>query len=293
MQMKMKIEKFLESIIVALAFCVSLCVIAQAVEVDGICRNREWENAEVFVLKEQRNFGNGVKSAVTKAEYSYDDGCVYIAVMSEFQKDGNMEDGAVKLRINDGDEALISLGGGVVDDGGYEIEAVSTWDSASGCSSTEISVRFTDGITSDDAFMLNIVDLQSVESNTFTFRIENEDGADRQSEQSSQNEKTSKSKTVKNKKSSSKKTSSKKKKTSATDDFTFKKAERGKTTAEKSAENETASANESEETSAEAENQHNPRYAYAAAGTLCALAIAVAAVMCAMKSNEDKNSNKE
>lgn len=290
MQMKMKIEKFLESIIVALAFCVSLCVIAQAVEVDGICRNREWENAEVFILKEQRNFGNGVKSAVAKAEYSYDDGCVYIAVMSEFQKDGNMEDGAVKLRINDGNEAVINFENGVTDDGGYEIEALSTWDSASGCSSTEISVRFTDSLTSDDVFMLNIVDLQGVESNTFTFCIENEDGADEQTEQSSQKEKTSKSKTVKNKKSSLKKTSSKKKKTSAADDFTFKKAERGnKTAAEKSAKNRTASANESEETYAEAENQHNSRYAYAAAGTLCALAIAVAAVVCAMKSNEDKN----
>lgn len=277
-------------IFTAAVFMMISALTAFAISVDGYCSNIEWKEAEVFNLAEQKKLSNSVKSAVVKAQNSKTDGCVYMLIMAEFEKNGSLEDGCVRLRVNDGETAEISAYGDIISDGGYEIEAASECDEYSGCVMIETAIHFKDDITPSDEFRLNFVDLIGEESGTYTIRFTEEETEPEDAENNSKTEKSKTSKTSKTK--SLKKTSSKTKKTKTTDDFTFKKVD--KSSVEPSATAKSGKADDIQsltamEISSEQSDGEKRKYAYAAAGTVCALGVAVAAVVCAAKSNENKN----
>ena len=297
----MKIKRILTAAATVL-ICAMLGIAAFAIEIDGICGNYEWQDSSVFVLKEQKSFNNKIKSSVVRAKYEEKEGFVYFAILTEYEKDGSLEDGEIKLRVN-GEPILINLCDGVVDDGGFEVYAESMYDEMSYCTVTEAAVYMIDGVTLYDEFKINLFDLNGKESGTFELAFEAEsqetESTDENQSETEKEDKTSKTKTTKSK--TAKKSSSKKssyKKSATTKAFNFKKVDKNKKSYEKAdgeeyeeyeAEDDYSSAGEAEIIVNPSSSSHNEKYIYVAVGTFCALGIAVAAVVCAMKSNEAKD----
>lgn len=144
---------------------------AYAITTDGILTESDWKKAPAVVLENQRSFNNKVKSAVVKTVEDRKNGYIYIAVMIEFDKSGDLKDGAVKLSVNETSPALIKIGDGVVEKGDYSVEAGSDTDELTGCTVTEIAVFFRDGLSSTENFKINIVDSEGTESGTYTVTV--------------------------------------------------------------------------------------------------------------------------
>ncbi len=266
-----------------------------AVDVDGICGNAEWRESAVFVLNEQKVFGNEIKSAVVKTLDGEKYGCVYLAVFQEFEKNGDINDGKIRLRINDGEDIFITVSDGVTESADYEIEAISDYDELTYYAVTEIAIYLRDGVKPSDEFKINLFDLNGRESNTFTVNFpQAEDEAD-ENEISETTEKTSKTKASRTTKykttkyKTTKKASSKRKAT--TKAFNYKKVDKNKYADDYEQEDEYYY-NESAPQLIKAESKapsQNMKYVYVIAGTVCAMGVAVAAVVSAMKSADSKD----
>lgn len=290
--------KALKRIIIfsAAAVYVVLCsgVISLAVDLDGICGNAEWRESTVFALNEQKIFNNEIKSAVVKTLDGDRYGCVYIAVLEEFEKNGDVGSGNIRIRINDGNDIFINIDKGVTESGGYDVEAISDYDELSYCAVTEIAIYSKDSVKSTDEFKINLFDLNGNESNTFTvnFPVESEEADEESTEQTEKQSKTTKSKSSRTTKiRTTKKASSRK--TATTKAFNYKKVDKNKKADDYEEEDEYYY-NEDAPQLIEAESRAsspNMKYVYVIAGTVCAMGIAVATVVCAMKSADSKDNN--
>lgn len=290
------IKRFLIFIVAAVYIILCSGVLSLAVDLDGVCGNAEWRESTVFVLKEQKIFNNEIKSAVVKTLDGDRYGCVYLAVFEEFEKNGDMGSGEIRIRINDGSDIFINIDKGVTDSGGYDVEAVSTYDELSYCAVTEIAIYSKDSVKSTDEFKINLFDLNGNESNTFTVNFVTESDnteADEPSEITEKSTKTSKSKssrTTKVKTTRLKTASAKRYAT--TKPFNYKKVDKNKTTDIYEDEEIYEIYDEEAPQTITAESRKSPqkmKYAYVAAGTVCAMGVAVAAVICAMKSADSKD----
>lgn len=266
-----------------------------AVDLDGICGNAEWRGSTAFVLNEQKIFNNEIKSAVVKTLDGDRYGCVYIAVLEEFEKNGDIGSGDIRIRINDGNDIFINIDKGVTESGGYDVEAISSYDELSYCAVTEIAIYSKDSVKSTDEFKINLFDLNGNESNTFTvnFPVESEEtDGEETTEQTEKQSKTTKSKSSRTTKvKTTKKASSRKRAT--TKAFNYKKVDKNKGADEYDEEEDYEYYYDEEAPQLiEAESKdkkQNAKYAYVVAGTVCAMGVAVAAVVCAMKSNDSKD----
>lgn len=223
MIMKKKVRKI--SFFLCLLFVVMFCfnIGAFAIKTDGIMNEDAWNDASVFVLEEQKNFNNKIKSSVVKVVENKKDGYVYLAVMTEFEKGGSMSDGKVKIAVNNSDPAIISIGGGVVENGAYPIEAASKIDENLRCAFTEIEVFFKDGAKRSDIIKINLFDLDGTESGTYKIELEEEETTTTQ-------KKTEKETTSKTTKTTTTKTTTSKTTTTKTSKSTTSKETTSKTT---------------------------------------------------------------
>lgn len=287
------IKKLSFFLIAVVTITVCFNVYAYAIKTDGAINEHEWNDATVFVLDEQKNFNNKIKSSVVKVLENRQDGFVYLAVMTEFEKCGDINDCKVKVAVNDSNPSVISIGEGIIENGTYPVEAASTADANSGCAFTEIAVFFKDGAKRSDIIKINIFDMKGTESGTYIIELEDDEEISEEAESADEKDKKeSSSKTTKagkTRKTSSKKSSSVK--TTKIDDFTFKKVDKSKTEAEdivdESGKKESVSETEQSQTVYEEEEKtFNKKYFYLIIGAVCAAGIAVAAVAVASKSNK-------
>ncbi len=289
--MSTAVRKACSVILAAALICTASAFGAAALKIDGVSGASEWKNADTFVLEEQDDFGNNVKSAVVKLLNNEKSGYAGLLFMIEFQKDGNMEDGQIRLQLNDGKSAIISIGTGVTETGGLNIDAESDYDSLSGCSITEVMIERRNGIHPDDVISVFITDLSGNESNEFIIQTENEEPEE--DPVSDETEKSVKSsKTTKAKSSKSAKTTQKKAKTTKKNGFTFKKVDKNRTEKELS-QTDSVSYDEDGNTvlilDSETEEKSDKKYIFIAAACVCALGVTVAAAAGAIKSNEEKD----
>lgn len=289
----LKLKRCLIFAVAAVQIILFSGVCTLAVDVDGICGNAEWRESAVFDLNEQKIFGNEIKSAVVKTLDGEKYGCVYLAIFQEFEKNGDINDGMVRLRINDGEDIFITVSDGVTESAGYEIEAVSDYDQLTYCAVTEVAIHLRDGVKPSDEFKINLFDLNGRESNTFTVNFPQAE--DEPVENSEATEKTSKTKTSRTTKykttkyKTTKKASSRRKAT--TKAFNYKKVDKNKYADDYENEDEYYY-NENAPQLIKAESKapsQNMKYVYVIAGTVCAMGVAVAAVVSAMKSADSKD----
>lgn len=266
---------------------------AYAIKIDGALNEHDWNDASVFVLKEQKNFNNKIKSAVVKVLENKQDGFVYLAVMTEFEKDGDINNCKVKIAVNDSEPSVISVCDGVLKNGTYPVEAKSTFDENSSCAFTEASVFFKDGANRSDIIKINIFDMNGAESGTYTIELDDEEASADEDLNTEKTTKKSSSKTTKTKKTTSKKSSSKK--TTTKDSFTFKKVDKTKTEiddeiVDESSERDQSTTTENTQIVYESEEKtSDKKYVYLIIGAVCAAGVAVAAVVAGTKSNKNHN----
>lgn len=170
--MKMEVKKILASFLAVVIVVFSSFFSTYAITADGILTESDWKKAPAVVLETQKSFNNKIRSAVVKTVEDRKNGYIHLAVMVEFEKCGNMKDGAIKLSINGSEPSLIKLGGEVERNGAYSVEAGSDYDENSGSSVTEISVFFKEGLSHSDSFKINIIDLEGNESGAYTVKVE-------------------------------------------------------------------------------------------------------------------------
>lgn len=277
-------------ILAAAWICAASAFGVAALKIDGVYSASEWKNSDVYVLDEQEDFGNGVKSAVVRLLNNEKSDYAGLMFMIEFEKDGNMDDGQIRIQLNGGDSAVISIGAGVTETGGLNIDAESECDPVSGCSITEAVIERKNGIRPGDVISVFITDLTGNESKEFIIEPETEEPGDTASDdENSKSEKTSKSRTTKIK---TTKVKTSKSKTSKDDDFTFKKVDKNKSKSQDKTESKARNSGGDgtavilEEDSDE---KSDGRYIIIAAACVCALGVTIAAAAGAIKSGEEKD----
>ncbi len=276
-------------ILLLLAFSVN----AAAIDIDGNAGNKEWENSEVYNLKEQLDFVNDVKSAVVNIYFDSGSNAMYLLLRCEFKSLTDLSAAKLSFCVNGSDKTEINFTNELLSSP-YETHSAVIADTDLGFVFVETVCYIKEGLDLPAEISLSIFDSSGNGSNVYGISYGAQKTEEGGAEQSA-NGKTSK--TAKQKSSKTTKAASRRTKRSTTA-FPFSRATENEVQANK-AETETyeKSGNAPDNLNAEIADGTSGNLPLVITGCVCAAAVAAAAVYSAIKSNknnqDDEINNKQ
>ncbi len=281
-------------ILLLLAFSVN----AAAIDIDGNAGNKEWENSEVYNLKEQLDFVNDVKNAVVNIYFDSGSNALYLLLRCELKSLTDLSAAKLSFCVNGSDKTEINFSNELLSSP-YETHSAVMADTDSGFVFAETVCYIKEGLDLPAEISLSIYDSSGNGSNVYDItygaqKPEEEGGAEQ-----SANGKTSK--TAKQKSSKTTKAASRRTKRSTTA-FPFSRAAKNEgqinnVETEINEINEKESADSPDNLNAEIADGSSGSLPLVIIGSVCAAAVAAAAVYSAIKSNknnqDDETNNKQ
>ena len=285
-------------ILLLLAFSVN----AAAIDIDGNAGNKEWENSEVYNLKEQLDFVNDVKNAVVNIYFDSGSNALYLLLRCELKSLTDLSAAKLSFCVNGSDKTEINFSNELLSSP-YETHSAVMADTDSGFVFVETVCYIKEGLDFPAEISLSIYDSSGNGSNVYGITYgaqkteEDDDGAEQSANgKTSKTAKQKSSKTTKAAKAASRRT---KRSTTA---FPFSRAAKNEgqindVETEINEINEKESADSPDNLNAEIADGSSGSLPLVIIGSVCAAAVAAAAVYSAIKSNknnqDDETNNKQ
>lgn len=262
-------------------------VSSAAIEIDGFFSNREWENSESYILKEQRTFTNGIKDAMVNVYFDSSTNGLYMILRCECKNLSDLSAAKFGFSVNGSDYTQVSFSNEVLQSP-YETFSAVEADTGSDIIFAETLCYIKKGLKLPARIDIVVTDCEGIDSSVYTISFSgnysdsggiNAHGKANQSDSAS--DKTKASKTGKTTVSKTKRT---------TTEFPFSKVSRSsaQTDETEKSEKQNAAAAVIDSGSGGGLNGRTPMVII---GAVCSLSVAAAAIYSAIRGNKINQDN--